>query len=444
MSVYEFIMQTKWGDLPDDVQAMTGRCLLDLIGVGAAGATTPLSQMIRDHAASQFGAGGASARMLFDGRPVSPAGAALAGGMTIDAIDAHDGYPEVKGHAGCGLFPAVMAMAEGQGVSGEEFLTTLAIGYEISIRAGLNLHRTVSDYHTSGAWVAVGAAAMSARLLNLDEACWRHAIGIAEYHGPRSQMMRCIDHPTMLKDGSGWGAMAGVSAAYLAADGFTGAPAITVEGADEFADLGQRWMILEQYFKPYPVCRWAQPPTEAARQLVRDFDFASTDVTAIRVHTFHEAARLATAAPADTEQAPYSLPFAVAAFLARGKIGVEEVGPSGLNDPEIIRLSRLFEPVEDAGFNAVFPSERWARVELHLADGRVLISDDHIAHGNADNPLTDQEIDDKFDAFMVSAGWADSADQIRQAVATLDDAASIDPLIDLITAGPAMRAVRTA
>ena len=53
----------------------------------------------------------------------------------------------------------------------------------------------------------------------------RHALGIAEFHAPRSQMMRCIDYPTMLKDGSGWGAMAGVSAAYLAADGFTGAPA---------------------------------------------------------------------------------------------------------------------------------------------------------------------------------------------------------------------------
>ena len=434
MSIYQFITQTRWSDLPADVQHMTKRCLLDLIGVGAAGATTPLSRIIRGHAAAQFGAGATAARMLFDGRAVSPAGAALAGGMTIDAIDAHDGYPDTKGHAGCGLLPGLLAMAEGVDMSGEDFLTALAIGYEVTIRAGLNLHATVSDYHTSGAWVAVGIAAMSARVLGLDEDQWRHAMGIAEYHGPRSQMMRVIDHPTMLKDGSGWGAMAGVSAAYLAQDGFTGAPAITVEQAPEFDDLGARWRILDQYFKPYPVCRWAQPPTEAARQLRRDHDFAASDITAIRVHTFHEAARLATAAPVDTEQAQYSLPFAVSAFLVRGGIGVDEVGPSGLNDPEIQRLSRLFEAVEDDGFNAAFPAQRWARVELHLADGRVLISEDSIANGNAENPLSDQEIDDKFAAFMASAGFADRAAAASSAVKGLDQAASIAPLIDLITA----------
>jgi 2-methylcitrate dehydratase PrpD len=434
LSLYEFITQTGWDDLPADVQHMTKRCLLDLVGVGAAGSTTPLSRIIRGHAASQFGAGAASARMLFDGRTVSPAGAALAGGMTIDAIDAHDGYPEVKGHAGCGLFPALLAMAEGRDMSGVDFLATLAIGYEVTIRAGLNLHATVSDYHTSGAWVAVGIAAMSARVLGLPEDQWRHAMGIAEYHGPRSQMMRVIDHPTMLKDGSGWGAMAGLSACYLAEDGFTGAPAITVEGAEEFADLGQRWMILEQYFKPYPVCRWAQPPTEAARQLRRDHDFAAANITAIRVHTFHEAARLATAAPADTEQAQYSLPFAVAAFLMRGKIGVDEVGPSGLNEPEIIRLSHLFEPHEDDRFNAAFPSERWARIELDLSDGRTLISEDSVANGNADNPLTDHEIDDKFTTFMAGAGFGERSDEVMITVKQLDQAQDVATLIDLITA----------
>lgn len=434
MSLYDFITRSGWDDMPTNVQHMTKRCLLDLIGVGAAGSTTALSRIIRGHAVSQFGAGKTSARMLFDGRAVSPAGAALAGGMTIDAIDAHDGYPEAKGHAGCGLFPALLAMAEGQDMSGADFLTTLAIGYEVTIRAGLNLHRTVSDYHTSGAWVAVGIAAMSARVLRLSEDQWRHAIGIAEYHGPRSQMMRVIDHPTMLKDGSGWGAMAGVSACYLAEGGFTGAPAITVEGAEEFADLGSRWMIMEQYFKPYPVCRWAQPPTEAARQLRRDHDFAAADITAIRVYTFHEAARLATAAPADTEQAQYSLPFALAAFLTRGKIGVEEVGADGLNDPEIIRLSHLFEPHEDARFNAVFPSERWARIELDLADGRTLISEDSTAYGNAENPLSDQEIDDKFTTFMTGAGCGERSNDVLNAVKQLDQAPSIATLVDLITA----------
>ena len=130
------------------------------------------------------------------------------------------------------------------------------------------LHATTPDYHTSGAWIAVAAAAAGARLLKLDADQTAHALGIAEYHGPRSQMMRCIDHPTMLKDGSGWGAMAGVSAALLARNGFTGAPALTItEPPDIWSDLGDNWLITQQYFKPYPVCRWAQSPIEAALAL---------------------------------------------------------------------------------------------------------------------------------------------------------------------------------
>ena len=83
-------------------------------------------------------------------------------------------------------------------------------------------------------------------------------------------MMRVIDAPTMVKDGSGWGAMAGGSAAYLAAEGFTGAPAVTVEGddvSDLWDDLGQIWRIKEQYYKHYPICRWAQPPVQAVLDL---------------------------------------------------------------------------------------------------------------------------------------------------------------------------------
>ena len=226
-----FLHDLTHADLPGEVRAFARRWLLDLIGVAAGGSRTDLSRIIRNHAARQFAAGDRSARMLFDGRPVSPAGAALAGGMTIDALDGHDGHKLTKGHAGCGTFPALLALFEAEGrTDGAEFLTALVLGYEIGTRAGIALHRTACDYHTTGAWIAPTCAALGARILRLDTAKTRHAIGIAEYHGPRSQMMRCIDAPTMVKDGSGWGAMAGVSAAYLAADGFTGAPALTVEG----------------------------------------------------------------------------------------------------------------------------------------------------------------------------------------------------------------------
>jgi len=324
-----FLHNTEFQDVPEAVIAFARRCLLDLVGVMAAGSQTNLARIVSDHAASQFGSDRPLASIMFDGRRLSPAGAALANGMMIDSIDAHDGFKPVKGHIGCHVLPAIMAFNQATGSGdGKRFLTDLVVGYEVGARAGAALHASVTDYHTSGAWGAVTAAAVGSRILQLDAGVTRHAIGIGEYHGPRSQMMRCIDHPTMLKDGSGWGAVAGVSAAYLAASGFTGAPAITIEGndvAEHWADLGSRWTILEQYFKPYPVCRWAQPATAAALAIVEQHAITYTDIAEIEVFSFHEACRLATRAPIDTEQAQYSLPFPVAAALVFGKIGPAEI-----------------------------------------------------------------------------------------------------------------------
>jgi 2-methylcitrate dehydratase PrpD len=118
----------------------------------------------------------------------------------------------------------------------------------------------------------------------------------------------------MVKDGSGWGAHVGLTAALLARDGFTGAPALTVEHDHSNAcwtDLGSRWRISEQYFKAYPVCRWAQPAIEAALALQRTHDFTDGEIVSVEIETFREAVLLGSgcAAPETTEDAQYSLPF---------------------------------------------------------------------------------------------------------------------------------------
>jgi len=143
----------------------------------------------------------------------------------------------------------------------------------------------------------------------------RQALGIAEYHGPRSQMMREIAHPTMLHDGSGWGAMVGISAAVLAERGFTGAPAATVEApeaARHWHDLGALWQVEHQYIKPYPICRWSHAAIDATRALCRDNDLKPEQISRIHVNSFRYAAELFRGMPDTTSKAQYSLPFAVA------------------------------------------------------------------------------------------------------------------------------------
>ena len=253
MDVTDFIHDLTWDDVPEQVRHQAKRCLLDTVGVAAGGRQTDTSRIIYDHVARFFG--GKGGILWFDGREVSLPGVVLAHGMSIDSLDMHDSCRPVKGHAGLAQIPAALAtggLDESGDISGEELLTTLAMAYDIAIRTGTAQHATVCDYHTSGSWNAVGCAAIVARRMGLSREETRHALGIAEYHGPRSQMMRNIDHPTMLKDGSGWGAMAGVSAGLLAADGFSGAPAITVESdevAEYWDDLGERWSVDDPVFQ---------------------------------------------------------------------------------------------------------------------------------------------------------------------------------------------------
>jgi len=426
-----FIHALAYDDLPKKVQDQTILNVLDLVGVGIGGTQTKLSQIICNHAESQFEG---RHRMLFDGRRASATGAALALGMTIDALDGHDGFNPAKGHIGCGVFAGAVAIAQETGLAdGREFLATIAMGYELGGRLALALHGTVPDYHTSGAWVTVAVAAIGARLLKLDPEQTRHALGIAEYHGPRSQMMRDIDFPTMVKDGSGWGAMAGVSAALLARDGFTGAPAITLEQAPEYwADIGQRWISLEQYYKPYPVCRWAQAPIEGVLELRRTHGLASKDVERIEVETFHESVRLATNEPKNTEEAQYSTSFPCAVAMAKGTVGPADIADDALTDPELMRLSKSLRMIEDESANAVFPAKRLARVRLVLRDGRTLQGEWMTPRWDAEAPPTPDELREKFHSITDPLIGESAAGNIEASLYGLPDL-GLRPLLELLS-----------
>jgi 2-methylcitrate dehydratase PrpD len=422
--------------MPDDVVAQAKRCLRDLIGIAAGAARLPSARMAAAYAATKMTSADTQARLLFDGRRASRAGAAFAGAATIDALDGHDGHVLTKGHAGVAALPTLLAMADaGARCDGVEFLSCLVLGYEVGTRAGIALHASVPDYHCSGAWNALACAAIAARLLPLDARATREALGIAEYAGPRGQILRVCAHPSMLKDGSSFGAHAGVCAAELAQMGFTGAPASTVEGADaasSWADIGSRWRIREQYFKPYPVCRWAHPAIEATLALKRLHRIDPCDVTRVDVESFREAIDLGSRCPlpATTDDAQYSLPYAVAAALVFDRLGADEVGEARVRDRRVARLLDVVGLREEPDFSRRFPAERVARVRITLADGRVLVSEPTHARGGPDDALTDAELRDKYFALAAPTLGEARATRIDRLVQALPDAAALSPLLD--------------
>ncbi|WP_421700914.1 MmgE/PrpD family protein [Aliiroseovarius sp.] len=435
----QFAADLSYDDLPDAALWTLRRSFLDTMGVAAVGSTTPMSAIARRTAPLIFGAGGAGAsRMLMDGRSVSPVGAAMAGAFTVDSIDAHDGTTPCKGHAGSAIFPALIAMAQAQtdALDGKRFAEVLATAYEVSYRAGLVQHATCADYHTSGAWTAVGVAAAGAKLLGGNADQIRQAAGIGEYHGPRSQMMRCIDHPTMVRDGVGWGAPSGVTAAYLAMEGFTGAPALTCEGAESaefWADLGSGWRLVDHtHYKAYPCCRWAHPSLDAVAALQADHGFTHRDIAKVEIRTFHYATRLAGHEPKTQDEFAYAIAFPVAAMLVRGQVGVAELSDAALSDPEILALSHKVTLIDDDEMTRISTDKRWAQVTITLTDGRRFKDAPRSPRGDADLPLSDGEIRAKYDQLARPVLGQARADEIA-ALAVEFDALDADGLTRLLT-----------
>ncbi len=422
MRVADFALNRPADQMPDSAKEAAALMMLDTMGILIASGPMEAGVIARDTAALLYASSDPaySTRMMFDGRPVSMAGAAYAAATQTDNLDGHDGYNPTKGHIGVVVLPALIALAEHRpDLTGPEALAAVITGYEIAGRAGLSLHASVDDYHTSGAWNALGVVAMAARLRGFTSEQMRQAMGIAEYHGPRSQMMREIANPTMLHDGSGWGALVGISAAILAERGFTGAPAITIEAeaaAPYWADLGQFWQVEHQYVKPYPICRWAHAAIDGVRAVMRNNTLSHDRIKSIQINSFHQAACLYAGMPDTTSQAQYSLPFAVAVQAIYGRIGVEHISGSGLSDPAVADLMTRISVAESDRHNSRFPEGRWADVSIATTDGRVLDSGDIHARGGPEAPISRDEVIAKYMEFAAPVIGAARAEAIRNVI----------------------------
>jgi 2-methylcitrate dehydratase PrpD len=385
--IADFVLRRAETLFPDGILRWASLQCLDTIGVTIAWGPMEAGRIARDAAVLLYGADSHAAQLLFDGRRVSMASAAFAAATQTDNLDGRDGYGPTKGHVGVAVVPALTAPAEAVSDLGRpEALAAIVIGYEIAGRAGIALHATVSDYHTSGTWNALGVAAMASRFIGLDDEKLR-----------RTQMMREIATPIILHDGSGIGALVGLSAAVPAEHGFAGVPATTLEAADvahHRDDLGIFWQMSRQYIKPYPVCRWAHAAIDGTRALCLEHRLGPEQVAMVRVINFHHAATLFAGMPDTTSKAQYSLAFAVATM--HGRVGLEHISGAGLQDAAVAAMLRRVEVTESQRHSARFPQGRGADVRIETADGRVLDSGDVHARGGPEAPFAPEDIAAKY------------------------------------------------
>lgn len=394
----QFIATARWEDLPAAVQRKARMCLADNLGATLAGTLTRVSRIAADYAAAAWPGDEATILSLdgegrLRGRRASAAGAAFANGCAANGIDSDDSARYSYGHAGAQIFPTALALAEARGLSGARLLCGMVVGYEVAHRIGRCWHNHHDVYQACGSWGSVACAATAAHLMDLTPEQAEHALGIADYHAPNLPMMRDVAQPAMVKHGIGWGAFTGITAAGLAAAGFTGIPSLLAfpeyqAWTQDFGDLvgagvsgqtrpyimvdGVAWKA-----KGYACCGWAHAAVEGAARLFHGQRVKLDDIARIRIETFHEAAALGARLPTTTEEAQFNLAWPVAAMLVDGEIGPRQTLEDRLSDPLIRALAERVEIVESEELNRLCrlyekgdPAGRFAsEVTLVLTNG---------------------------------------------------------------------------
>ncbi len=434
--VSQFIMETSWDQLPNEVKQRALMCLLDNLGVTMAGTLTPISRIAAGFAASNWG-GSDSTILLHKSRASAP-GAAFANACAGNALDLDDDAIYTRGHPGAQLFPAALAIAEKTDACGKELLEALVVGYEISIRAGRCWHDMHSIYQSCGSWGSVGCAAVAAHLLKLGPEKIEHALGIAEYHAPNAPMMRDIYNPTMVKHAIGWGAMNGVTSALLAEKGYTGMPSLlAMDKYDQWvADLGEQfWMTDWVFYKEWASCAWGHAAGVAALKLLDEQSIEPSQIRKVIVKTFEEAVSLHQDYPRTTEEAQFSVKWPLACLILDRELGPDQVLEKRFSDPSVVELFDKIELVVDPQVNQLYTEMKemdlrmHSAVEITLKDGRIF--DSGIVERGADR-YSKEDLENKFRKLAAHVIDHEKIDRLVGQIWHFDQLGSVRDLTQLL------------
>ena len=370
----EFILNTRWEDLPEEVRERMKGCFVDLMGALVIGSRSRQFEAGLRLAGRVYGAGeipviGAKERFGF-------MGAAAAMGHSSNAYDIDDGHNMTRAHPGTSFVGAVLAAAYEKGLSRDEFLAAMLVAYETTIRSGAAMMDYYQYAHSSGTFGAVGVAAGVGRIYGFTREQMNNVLSIAEFNAPLVPGIRSVEYPSMNKDGVPFGVMVGTLAVMDALCGFEGNKNLLE--ADEYRhyldDLGKKYQVMDLYFKPYTCCRWGHPAIDACVGLMRQHGITAEDIAHVTIKTFHRATLLSKIVPRTADEAQYNIAYPVAAALVYGDFGLAQVREESLGDPKVVEMMQRLSFEMDPALDAQFPARRICRAEIETKDGRMLIS----------------------------------------------------------------------
>lgn len=438
----DFVATTSLQDLNDSTILAAKNVVLDTLGAILAG-----SRLAENAGFAQFaldsGRDGTATLLGHPGR-VQPLFAAMVNATAGVSLELDEGTRLGGGHPSIHVTPAAIAVAEDLGASGKEVLESIIVGYETTSRIGTGT-RARTDIHSHGTWGTIGAAAATARLLGFDAGQTREAMNLAMSMSPANTWTPCLEGATIRNLYPGRSNFQGILAAHLGRCGFTGVrdgpsdlysnvlgegfdPAMVVEGLGERGDF----RIEQNYFKLHACCLYNHPALDAVEAMLKRERFAASDISHILVVAPPMALTMNNPAPENMLAAKFSIPYALAAAIVKGITDVAAFLPEQVADPEILGLAQRVEVVADPEMDLRRYDYPAAKVTVTLKDGRTLRENVTAHHGDAANPITHQELLNKFTALARDTLGEARTGQVIDVVSRLDELTDVRELTRLL------------
>jgi len=357
-------------------------------------------------------------------RTLTAAGAAFVNGTAAHGEDFDDTFEGGPVHAGAVIVPAVLGACERHKADGQMALIGIAVGTEVLCRLSLVVPKAVhrAGFHPTAIFGTMGAAAGVSAALGLNARQIVDALGIAG-----SMAGGIIEY---LAEGAwtkrlhaGWAAQSGLRAALLAQAGFVG-PRTVFEGVHGLfhgfahttrgdyqaliGDFGTRWVTDTLAFKPYPCGTMAQPYIDCARRLAargvksEDISEIVCEVAEGTVHRLWE--------PLADKQRPrngyfakFATPYLLAAGFVHGGVGLGAFTEAAIRNPKLLALAAKVKYVIDA--QNPYPDSYTGHIRAIMKDGSVIEERQPHLRGGAQEPLTRQDVIDKFALNTEHGGW---------------------------------------
>jgi 2-methylcitrate dehydratase PrpD len=443
----DFVINTRYSDLPADAIDAAKKSILDTLGVilaasGVEPAVRGVANLIRES-----GGRPESTVLGFGGR-VPAMMAAFVNGAMAHCLDFDDHAPEGH-HPSSSIVPAAFAVAERKGgISGRDMIAAVAAGQELFLRLRRNVQWS-QDWHLTTVLGVFSAAATAGRILDLSREQIVDAFGIASMQSCGTMELAYGVGSDLRGMYAGFSTKGAVLAALLAEQGISGIKTIfegraglfnvyfdgKYDRANMLQGLGSEFTGGSILYKPWPSCGASHPYIHATIELIQQHALTMDDVEQIRVYVGDFQHRLclpleSRRKPATLADAKFSIPFCVAVAATRGRVRISDFSGEQLRDPTVLAVAQKVVPVVDNEFDWKMKLPE-GRVEMVMRDGRMLTREGNDLPGSSDTPMTWDYIFEKFRDCASFAVVPPSMDGIRKAqemarhLEALDDATEL-------------------